>query len=39
MGVLKKFLMVVGVVIVLFVVISFFIFKDYSVERIINIDV
>ena len=38
MGALKKLLMVVGVVIVLFVATSFFIPKDYSVERTINID-
>jgi len=38
MGALKKLLMVVGVVIVLFIVASFFISKDYSVERTITID-
>ena len=38
MGVLKKLLGIVGVVIVLFVATSFFIPKEYSVERRITID-
>ena len=38
MGALKKLLVVVGVVILLFVVTSFFIPNDYSVERKVNID-
>ncbi|WP_338517250.1 SRPBCC family protein [Alteromonas gracilis] len=38
MGALKKLLVIVGVVIVLFVATSFFIPKEYSVERSITID-
>ncbi|QGX61551.1 SRPBCC family protein [Alteromonas mediterranea] len=38
MGVLKKLLIVFGAVIAIFVISSFFIPKDYSVERTITID-
>ena len=38
MGALKKLSVVVGAVIILFVVTSFFIPNDYSVERKVNID-
>ena len=38
MGVLKKLLIVFGAIIAIFVISSFFIPKDYSVERTITID-
>ena len=38
MGVLKKLLIVFGAIIAIFVISSFFIRKDYSVERTITID-